>query len=98
MVAALASMVAALASMVAACSRTRRRSPSRPAVLYDGTSASNLGEGADGKVAAPAQFSMQKAAMYLTNRGQITCRLPLRGSLLRCTFSTSITLQRGAAC
>ena len=35
--------------------------------------ASNLGVGADGKVAAPAQFSMQKAAMYLDRRGKITC-------------------------
>ena len=44
-------------------------------MLYDGfgTSASNLGAGADGKVAAQTQSSMQKAARYLSRRGQITC-------------------------
>ena len=36
-------------------------------------SASYLEADADGKVAAPAQFSMQKAAMYLDRRGKITC-------------------------
>ena len=43
-------------------------------MLYDGfgTSASNLGAGADGKVAARVQSSMQKAARYLSRRGRIT--------------------------
>ena len=36
-------------------------------------SASNLGAGADGKVAAQAQFSMQKAARYFISMGRITC-------------------------
>ena len=40
-------------------------------MLYDGTSASNLGAGADGKVAAPAQFSKHTVARYLRRR--ITC-------------------------
>jgi len=35
------------------------------------------GEG-DGKVAAPAQFSMQKAMKYLSKRGRITCRFSPR--------------------
>ena len=36
-------------------------------------SASNLEADADGKVAAPAQFSMQKAMKYVSKRGRITC-------------------------
>jgi len=50
-------------------------------------SASYLEAGADGKVAAPAQFSKHTVARYLRRR--ITW-LPLRGLLSRCIFSTTI--------
>ena len=44
-------------------------------MLYDGfgTSASNLGAGDHGKVAAPTHSSTQKAASHLGRRGRTTC-------------------------
>ena len=58
-------MVAAWASMVAACAPMVAAWASMVAAL--------AGMLYDGKVAAPAQFSMQTAVKYLSRRGRITC-------------------------